>query len=106
MNTKTKIGLVGVLIIATALPLQAEMASGPYSLSFNGNVNVWDLSGTSSQELGNISLDYTLNTDPAGKLSGDGHFYYSDYESGDYLSGPISFSGTVRSSGSVVRVNL
>lgn len=101
-----KAGLVAVLMIGTALPLQAEMASGDYSVAFNGNVNVWDLSGTASQELGNILLDYSLNTDASGKLTGGGHFYYSDYDSGDQISGTLSFSGTVRSSGNLTRVNL
>ncbi len=98
--------LVAVLMIVTSLPLGAEMASGDYFVPFNGNVNVWDLSGTATQELGNIQLDYSLNTDAAGKLTGEGHFYYSDYASGDQISGPLLFSGTVRSSGNVTRVSL
>jgi len=106
MKTFVKILLAGALITGTRLPSQAEEASGHHSLSFNGNVNVWDLSGTATQELGNISLDYSLTTDPAGKLAGEGHFYYSDFDSGDHISGTLSFSGTVRSAGSVVRVNL
>ncbi len=103
---KTKTLLVTLLVLGTSLPLGAEMASGDYSVSFNGNVNVWDLSGTTSQEVGNIMLDYSLNSDAAGKLTGQGHFYYSDYDSGDQISGPLSFSGTVKSAGTVVRVNL
>jgi len=103
---KANAGLVVVLMIGTSLPLQAEIASGDYSVPFNGNVNVWDLSGATSQELGNIQLDYSLNTDAAGKLTGAGHFYYSDYDSGDQISGSLSFNGTVRSAGSVVRVSL
>jgi len=97
---------VTALMVVTASPLQAEMASGDYSVAFNGNVNVWDLSGTTSQELGNILLDYSLNTDASGKLTGQGHFYFSDNDSGDQISGPLSFSGTVKSAGTVVRVNL
>src|SRR6266852_3975646 len=103
---KSKTLLVAVLVIGTSLPLQAEMASGDYFVPFNGNVNVWDLSGTASQELGNILLDYSLNTDAAGKLTGAGHFYYADSDSGDQISGSLLFSGTVRSAGNVVRVNL
>src|SRR5438445_11844345 len=95
MNTsKTNAGLVGALLIGVALPLQADMASGDYSVPFSTNVNVWDLSGSGSHDLGNVQLDYTLSTDAAGKLAGDGHFYYSDYDTSDYQTEPLLFIRT------------
>src|SRR5438445_11285221 len=104
MNTsKTNAGLVGALLIGVALPLQADMASGDYSVPFSTNVNVWDLSGSGTHDLGNVEPDYTFSTDAAGKLAGDAPLDYSDSDAGDLLRAPLFSSGPVRSARNVGR---
>lgn len=83
----------------------AEIASGTYTKEFNGDLNLWDISGSYTEDLEDISLSYTLNMDPSGKFTGSGSFYYDAGWSG-YLSGSFTVSGSVKSAGNVTRVGL
>src|SRR5438094_3340580 len=96
---------ITLLLFSTGVA-QAEIASGDYTLSFNGDINLWDVSGTYHEDIpGGTAgtLDYTINSDPAGKLSGEGTAHFED--SGDYLDADFSFTGAIKSAGSVVRVS-
>jgi len=104
MIRKTIIALVAVM--ATLLSVaHAGLASGSYTVEFDGNVTLWDLSGTYSEDIGGLTFDYTLSVDPAGKITGYGSANYA----GSYGIGidmTFNLNGTVSTAGSVTRVTL
>jgi hypothetical protein len=81
---------------------RAEELSGDYTVSFNGAVNVWDISGTYDVDLDGLKLGYTVEVDPAGKFQGQG--YMSFHEGWDYLDGTLFFSGSIKSVGDVTSI--
>ena len=102
---KTLVAFAGAFCIAASPMCYAEIASGTYTKEFNGELNLWDISGSYTENLEDISLSYTLNMDPSGKFTGSGSFYYDVGWSG-YLSGSFTVSGSVKSAGNVTRVSL
>jgi len=108
MKTRyTQIGLLaGMLLFATA-GLRAEIGSGSYTNEFNGDVNLWDVSGTYSEDLGGLSLDYILNMESSGKFSGQGKVSLPSFSGVDLsLNADYSFNGAVSGVGSTVRVSM
>src|SRR6267142_657064 len=105
-SLKTLSPLFAALLLFSPPAIHAEIASGDYTLAFDGDINLWDVSGTYHEDMpGGIgTLDYTMNSDPAGKLSGEGTAHFED--AGDYLDANFSFTGSIKSAGSVVRVSL
>src|SRR2546423_12473501 len=101
---KKIIPLYAALVLFSSPLARAEIASGDYTLSFNGDVNLWDISGTYNESLGLITLNYSLNMDSSGKFTGDGSANYDD--GANILNMDILFSGAVKSAGDVVRVSM
>ncbi len=103
---KQLIAWAAALALCAAPALYAEVITGSYTNSFSGSPSLWDVSGTYSDDLAGMgTANYTLSLDPGGKITGHGTAHFSD-ESGGYLDGDASLSGTLRSAGSLVRVNL
>lgn len=106
MNTIRKITLALVAALAAICPLaRADIASGTYTMEFDGNVTLWDVSGSYSEDIGGISVDYTLSVDPAGKITGYGSAnYYGGY--GIDIDMNFNFTGTVKTIGAITRVSM
>jgi len=84
---------------------RADLASGSYTVEFDGNVTLWDISGTYSEDLGGLAVDYTLSVDPSGKITGYGSASYAaSYGIG--IDTTFNISGTVSTAGRVTRVTL
>lgn len=96
---------VGAILLAAAPPARAQVVSGSFTNDFSGDIEVWDLSGSYDELDGDVTVNYTLNMDPSGKLTGDGTFDFDD-GSGDVLHGDLTVNGTVKAAGGVVRVTL
>jgi len=105
MNTIRKITYAVLVALATMFPMaRAAIASGTYTVQFDGNVSIWDVSGSYTEDIGGLTIDYTLSVDPAGKITGYGSANVSEYGVGMDLN--FNFSGTIKSSGSVTRITL
>ena len=106
MSPIRKITLALVAAMAALLAVaRADIAAGSYTVEFDGNVSLWDISGTYSEDLGGLTVDYTLSVDPAGKITGYGAANYA----GSYGLGidtTFHVTGTVSTAGSVTRVTL
>jgi hypothetical protein len=82
----------------------AEQADGIYSRHFMaGEVPLWDISGDYSDL--EEALDFILNHDPSGALSGTGTFQVDDGE-GTVLDGDVAIAGKVKSAGTARRVSM
>jgi hypothetical protein len=104
---RTHLGLVAAILVLATAGLRAQMASGSYTTEFNGDVNLWDVSGTYSEDLGGLSLDYTLNMDASGKFDGQGSVSLPAFFGVDLsLNADYSFHGTVNSAGTNARVTM
>ena len=99
--------IVGILALTTSVAYGA-MASGTYSVEFDGSASLWDVSGTYDASFDPIEINYTLSMDPSGKFTGEGSASISGYEDGYYvdLHADFTFVGSVKSAGNVVRVNM
>ena len=97
--------VAGAVLIFTSRAAHADMADGSYYKDFSGVVPVWDISGDYSGDIGfGIDLDFSMSEDPSGKFTGGGDF---DYNTGyGDLTGNMTASGTVKSSGAVTRVTM
>ena len=95
--------LGGLLLLGTA-GLRAEMASGTYTVPVDATLALWDVSGSYHEDADGIIMDYTLNVDAGGKITGSGTATLSD--GSDTLTANFSGTGTIRSAGTVVRVNM
>ncbi len=102
--TKKQIALLAAVLVCVASAVHAGVASGDYTLSFGTNVSLWDFSGSYTDYLGNVPLEYTIAMDPSGKFTGSGAGTFSDDP--DYLNFTVSLRGTTRTAGNVVRVSL
>jgi len=106
MTTIRKITFALLAAMATLWSVaRADLASGSYTVEFDGNVPLWDISGTYSEDIGGLTVDYTLSVDPSGKITGHGSANYA----GTYGIGidtTFNFTGTVSTAGSVTRVTL
>jgi hypothetical protein len=96
--------LLGTLLIAVSPAARADIASGSYTNTFSGDITLWDISGTYSESLDNIKMEFTINMDSSGKFTGAGSFSYDDWSNN--LDGDFTISGSVKSSGNVVRVSM
>ena len=90
------------LLVLGSMGLYAELASGPYAHSFDAGL--WDISGHYNDEVAGTAMDFSLVTDPGGKVTGQGTASMS--EAGSSLSLNLLVNGTIASSGKAVRVNL
>lgn len=100
-----KITLAGFAVfVALFSPVCAEIAAGTYRMEFDGDVSLWDISGTYSETIDGMTMDYTISVDPSGKIIGTGSMTM-DNNLGD-LDMDFTFSGTVKTSGTVTRVDL
>ena len=106
MTTIQKIIFAMVAVLAALWSVaRADIASGSYTVEFDGNVSLWDISGTYSEDIDGLTVDYTLSVDPSGKITGYGSANYA----GNYGIGidtTFNLSGTVTTAGSVTRVTL
>lgn len=99
--------LCALCVISMPTAVRAEMASGNYTNVFSGVPALWDISGTYSESVEGIDLDYTINVDPSGKFTGAGTFSLgSDGFDHDLLQGDFTVNGSVKSAGDVVRIML
>jgi hypothetical protein len=103
IRTTTTACLAGLLLLAPAA-LRAEMASGSCDVPVDATLKLWDISGTYHEDLDGVTMDYTVNVDAAGKISGTGTASMSDGV--DTLTATFTGTGTMRSAGSAVRVNM
>ena len=108
MNTRNRrIGLLAAMLVLATAGLRAEMGSGSYTSQFTGDVSLWDVSGTYSESLGGLSLDYILNMDSSGKFTGQGSVSLPSFSGVDLsLKADYSFHGAVSTAGSDVRVGM
>ena len=92
-------------VMALASMARADIGAGSYVVEFDGNVTLWDISGTYSEDLGGLAVDYTLSVDPSGKITGYGS---ASYAAGYGIGFDTTFNltGTVTTAGSVTRVVL
>src|SRR5437667_1298890 len=94
---------LGLINLATPV-CHAEVASGTYTQDFTGAINLWDISGSYNEDLGGISVDYTLNTEPSGKFTGQGTADVQDTDVN--LHADFTLSGSVKTAGDVTRVTI
>lgn len=100
-------GLLTAMLVLSPALAPAQMASGSYDVDFTGDLNLFDLSGTYTEDLGGIGLDYTLNMEPSGKFTGTGGATVGDFMGYDMnLNIGMTFSGSVSSSRNVTRVTM
>lgn len=105
MSMFRKITLAGFAVfVALFSPVCAEIAAGTYRMEFDGDVSLWDISGTYSETIDGMTMDYTISVDPSGKIIGTGSMTM-DNNLGD-LDMDFTFSGTVKTSGTLTRVDL
>lgn len=106
MSTLRKITLMLVAaVVALGSDARADIGSGSYVVEFDGNVTLWDISGTYSEDLGGLAVDYTLSVDPSGKITGYGSASYAAAY-GIGFDTTFNLTGTVSTAGSVTRVTL
>lgn len=85
--------LLAVILALSSDAAYAEIANGAYQFDFSGIVSLWDISGNYSGGIGPFTLDFSINEEPSGKLTGSGTFNV------DGLEGNItSFSGSMKGS--------
>jgi hypothetical protein len=101
---------LAITVFATGMQVaSAGVASGLYTLNYDASSGaLWDISGSYSEDTGEVTLDYTIAEDPTGKFTGSGMFgideSYSDASLS--LSSTMNLIGTIKTSGSVTRVAL
>lgn len=108
-KTTLFIGIAVILGAAGDSVAHAGMASGNYTLNYDGSVNpVWDISGSYSESVDAVTLDYAIVQDATGKFTGTGNFDIDESYGGADLSltSSMNTSGTVKSAGTVTRVTL
>ena len=99
--------LLAGLAVCVAPALHAERAWGEFTIEFGDNLKLWDLSGSYSEDLDGLSLDYTISSEPSGKFTGQGTATVSGFWGYDVdLGMDFTVNGGVNSAGSVTRVNL
>ncbi|HWI55945.1 MAG TPA: hypothetical protein VNZ22_01875 [Bacillota bacterium] len=101
---KKLLAAVALMLACLGPKAAAEMATGDYAIAFNGDVNIWDISGTYSENSSLMTLTYTLSLDPSGRITGRGPVHYQ--EGTDYLDGNVSIGGYVYSAGKTVRARV
>src|SRR5215471_18372948 len=97
------IACVSGLLLATAA-LRADVVSGSFDVPVDASLAVWDISGTYHEDVEGVVMDYTLNVDAGGKITGSGTASMTD--GSDTLNATFSGTGTIRSAGTAVRINL
>jgi hypothetical protein len=97
---------LGMFCVLGQQVVHSEIMSGSFTNEFSvgSGLELWDPSGTYTEDLDGLQMTFTLNSDPFGKLTGSGTF--NVYEGWDYLSGNFVISGSLKSAGSVVRVKI
>lgn len=107
---KESLSLLAASLLTTGVfTSHADMADGSYTLNYSGNVSpIWDISGSYSETVDSISLDYTIVQDASGKFTGNGYFDIDESVGGVSLSlgSSMAVVGAVKSAGSVTRVTL
>ena len=102
---KTTLAICIIALIALLAPRSfATMADGQYKFEFNGNINIYDISGTYSEDALGIDVEYTINVDPTGHIEGQGSAHYED--GFDYLDADFTLTGSIKTSGAVTRVKI
>ncbi len=107
MITPKKSVLLRGVILLWAAPTGRALVIGDadYTYAFtNGQVALWDISGSYNETDVGLNLDYSLNMQPSGKFAGTGAASFSD--GADSLQGQFIVAGALKSSGNVVRVNM
>ena len=82
----------------------AAMPAGDYDVDFNGPIQLWDISGTYSENIEDVAADYTMNVDSRGRITGTGVGSYDDGI--DSFNAAITLGGNITSAGTVTRVRL
>lgn len=87
--------LLAVILALASDAAYAEIANGTYQFDFTGIVSLWDISGSYSGGIGPFTIDFSINEEPSGKLTGSGTFNVEGLE-GDItsLSGSMKGSST------------
>jgi hypothetical protein len=106
MKPTWKLAVLTALLVGVAPVLYAESVSGDHTLTFDGDVSLWDLSGTYNEDLSDFNLSYSISMDPTGKFIGEGSAVYEDDLMDAYLSSSYSFNGKASSAAGVVRVGM
>src|SRR5262245_6928562 len=116
MNKQTMLGAMGALALFISQGLssaQNTLYEGTYTFEFEGDVAVWDVSGTYYESLDDIDMTFTLNVDSMGKITGSGNasaFVRGLDENGDLvevnLDADVGVTGTIAKSGATTRVTL
>ncbi|PWU20364.1 MAG: hypothetical protein C5B50_04030 [Verrucomicrobia bacterium] len=95
------------LIYPVSPPPSAGPGTGNYNLNLGDSLKVWDISGTYSEDLQGIALDYTIAVDPSGKFTGQGKATINGFEGYDFTADmDLGISGSISTAGTVTRVNL
>ncbi len=100
-------GLAAGMLVFASVGSRADQASGSYTNTFTGNLSVWDLSGTYTENVEGILLNYTVNVDPSGKFTGQGTASVNGFQGYNMnLNMDLSFNGKVTTAGNATRVTM
>ncbi|HVM60657.1 MAG TPA: hypothetical protein VMV72_07290 [Verrucomicrobiae bacterium] len=103
---KILVAMAIVCLTVGARATRAEIANGSYSTDISGSAPVWDISGDYSGDPGlGLDLDFSISQDASGDFTGSGSFEYDDW-GGNYLSGDINASGSVKTAGDTTSVSM
>ncbi len=104
MRTKL-LGLVGaaLLLLSAQLGLaQTDTISRDTHFKGDLGLDLWDVSGSYSESMGGVDMDFILSMDGQGKITGSGTASVPEYG----MDMNFRFTGTVKKSGTLTRVAL
>ena len=93
-----------LLLVGQCLRAQPVFTEWQRTFEFEGDLAVWDISGTYNDSVGGIDVSFTLDVDSKGKITGYGNV--DAYMQGVDLWGDIVATGTITKSGTITRVSL
>lgn len=93
-----------LLLVSQSLWGQPVFGQWQRTFEFEGDLAVWDISGTYNDSVGGIDVSFTLDVDSKGKITGYGDV--DAYMQGVDLWGDIVVTGTITKSGAITRVTL
>lgn len=91
------------LFAAMSTGVRADVPLGDYTIDFDNGTPFWDISGSYTQTVDGVDLDYTLVADQYGKVTGLGT---ATVDVGlNVIVFDFDLTGTVKGSGAVTRVS-
>lgn len=104
INTKMSLGAVVLFAVCSLATVRAVSPNGIYNISIPAEIIIVDPSGRYMESVSGVSMDFTLNCDAAGKITGVGTAYTR--QMGVTINLNFSFTGAISGSGESPRLTL